>query len=446
MTVIAPDAVCTPQGLKIGHTVVVEDGSIIGVDPAGRHPVDVALPGRVLLPGLVNAHSHAFQRAFRGHVQWRAAGSDDFWSWRDRMYAVANGLDPEGVQAVSALAFLEMALAGVTHVGEFHYLHHQADGTPYADPDELAKRVIAAATEVGIRITLLRVAYARGGPGAALRPDQARFADCSPADVLDALARLQPLQSDPRVRLGLAAHSVRALDASWLAALSAWPGVVHAHVSEQPAENEACLAEHGRSPTAVLEHAGLVHDRFTAVHLTWPLQGDVDRLAAAGARVCVCPTTEQDLGDGWLPMEPRLRLPLCVGSDSHARIDLFEEARCLELHGRAVAGRRNVLAPEGEPDGLAHRLLQSASAEGARALGGAGGGIAVGQPADLVAVDLRRTAADGVPPLQAAAFVATPEWVDHVWVAGRAVVVDGAHPRQEEIRRAAAPHLSRAAV
>jgi formimidoylglutamate deiminase len=390
---------------------------------------------------MVNAHSHAFQRAFRGHVQWRPAGRDDFWSWRDRMYAVASSLSPEGIEAVSALAFLEMAEAGITRVGEFHYLHHQPDGTPYDDPDELAKRVIAAARSVGIRIALLRVAYARGGPGTPLRPEQRRFCDHDPARVLEAAERLGQTR-DPAVTTGIAPHSVRAVDAAFLAGLADWKGVVHAHVSEQPAENAACQLENGCSPLALLARSGLVSERFSAVHLTHPLEGDVDLLAAAGGAVVVCPSTELDLGDGFLPVEARERLRLCLGTDSQARIDPLEEARALELHARGLAGRRNVLSPEGAPHGLAERLLRSATIEGDRALGGLGSGLVVGAPADLVVVDLRRPAAEGVPPLEAAVFGGTPEWVEQVWVAGRQIVAEGRHPERERIVAAARAALS----
>ena len=317
----------------------------------------------LVLPGLVNAHSHAFQRAFRGHVQWKAAGKDDFWSWRDRMYATANRLDPEGVQAVSALAFLEMVKSGITHVGEFHYLHHAPDGTRYEDPDELAKRVLAAAEQVGLRITLLRVAYARAGVGKPLRPDQARFGDRDPEDVLAAVERLSAHASD-RVRIGLGPHSVRALDADWLRALGAYEGIVHTHVSEQRAENEACRSEHGASPLQVLADAGLVGERFTAVHLTWPRQGDVQLLEEAGGSVCACPTTELDLGDGFLPAEVMDRLPVCVGSDSHAVIDLWQEMRSLELHARANPGPAQHLGPRGRAPGP--RRAPAPGGDGAR--------------------------------------------------------------------------------
>lgn len=410
-------------------------GSGAGPGSAGR---------RLVLPGLVNAHSHAFQRAFRGHVQWRSAERDDFWSWRDRMYTVANRLDPEGVEAVSALAFLEMAEAGITHVGEFHYLHHAPDGGRYDDPDELAKRVVSAARRVGLRITLLRVAYARAGVGAPLRPDQRRMGDRHPDEVLSAVDRLRRWASaDPAVMVGLAPHSVRAVPADWLRAFAGFVGPVHAHVSEQPAENEAAARESGGSPTRVFADAGLVGPSFTAVHLTHPLAGDVALLAAGDAQVCVCPSTELDLGDGFLPVEARERLRSCLGSDSHAVIDPWQELRDLELHARGLAGRRNVLATDDSVDGLARRLLAAASTAGSRSLGGAGSDLGPGAVADAVVLDLDRPAADGMPPLCAAAFAATPAWVDEVWVAGRRIVAGGRHPAREELRRAAEPHLLR---
>lgn len=392
----------------------------------------LALPGRLLLPGAVNAHSHAFQRAFRGRVQHRDAARGDFWTWREAMYRVANALDPDELEAVSRLAFLEMALAGITEVGEFHYVHRAPDGSAYDDPDELARRVIRAARDVGIRITLLRVAYHRAGPGEALRPEQARFRADSPDEVLRAIERLSGGSPDG-VRVGLAPHSIRAVPPDWLPELAAYTGVVHAHVAEQPAEVSACLAETGLSPLALLDRAGLVTERFAAVHLTFPSEGDVDRLAAADASVVVCPTTELDLGDGLLPLEARTRLRLAIGSDSHAMIDPWYEARTLELHGRAQANRRHVLTPPGEDTGLAARLLRAATVDGARVLGSDAGRIEVGAPADLVALDLRGVELLGMPPLEAAAFGVGPRHVDRVWVGGREVVTDGRHADQQRI-------------
>jgi formimidoylglutamate deiminase len=432
--------VYTPRGLLTDHVIEVDAGIIVGVAPAERYPhVDHDLPGRLVLPGLVNAHSHAFQRAFRGHVQHRPEGRDDFWSWRDRMYGVALGLSAEGVQAVSALAFLEMAEAGVSRVGEFHYLHHQPDGTPYQHPDELAHRVLAAAEEVGIGITLLRVSYGRAGMGQPLRHDQRRFADAHPDAALEAVERLRARGA----QVGLAPHSVRACDRDWLTSLARHEGVVHVHASEQPAENVACEEEHGCSPTELLRRVGLLSERTTLVHLTHPLPGDLERVTEADATVCVCPSTEMDLGDGLLPVEVRERARLCLGTDSHAQIDLLREATTLEMHARALAGRRNVLTPRGERHGLARRLLQAATTAGSRSLGADARGLVAGAPADLVAIDLRRTAAEGVPPLEAAALVATADWVDQLWVSGRPLLRAGQHPERERIVARARPHLPR---
>jgi len=437
---LKPEWTWTPGGIARNLAVVMDDtGSIVEVVPAERYPEGgEALPGRLLMPGLVNAHSHAFQRGFRGHVERREAedrgAQDDFWGWRVRMYGLANGLDPEGVRAVSALAFLEMLEAGITRVGEFHYLHHQPDGTPYDDPDRLAHGVLQAAADVGIGITLLRVAYATGGIGTPPAPNQRRFVDRRVEDALTALERLGSEGHD----VGLAPHSVRAVPEAGLRDLSAWGGVVHCHVSEQPAENEACVAAYGRSPLGVLHDAGLVGEGFTAVHLTHPMQGDIDRLVQAGGTVCVCPSTELHLGDGFLPMEARTRLPMSLGSDSHAWIDLLREASTLELHGRGVAGRRHVLDGAAVPgSSLAERMLWSATQGGARSLGRPPARIEAGAPADLVALDLRRPAALGVPPLEAVAFAGTADWVDQVWVGGRLVVRDGRHPARTEVLRQA---------
>ncbi|MEO0603031.1 MAG: formimidoylglutamate deiminase, partial [Myxococcota bacterium] len=326
MPILAPDAVLTPRGFVRDDVVVVEAGRVTSVGrlPAGDSGEVVRLPGRVLVPGLVNAHSHAFQRSLRGTLTDGSA--IDFWRWRDRMYALVQSLDPDRIEAISALAFAEMAEAGITHVGEFHYVHHQPDGTPYADPDELAHRVVAAARTAGLRITLLRVAYERNGDQP-LHDAQRRFVDPGPAPVRAAVARLAARYAgDDDVIVGLAPHSVRAVPPTSLEAFADFEGPLHVHVSEQPAENAFCQAESGRSPTALLDDCGLLSERFTAVHLTWPEAGDVDRLERSGAGVCACPSTELELADGFLPVDVRRGLPICLGSDSHARIDLFDEA------------------------------------------------------------------------------------------------------------------------
>jgi len=352
------------------------------------------------------------------------------------MYAVANGLSPEGIEAVSRLAFLEMAEAGITAVGEFHYLHHQVDGTPYMDRDELAKRVIRAATSVGIRVCLLRVAYGRNEPGVPLGDEQRRFGDRDPDAVLGAIARLEQLD-DPLVSVGLAPHSVRAVPPDWLEPLSVFNGIVHSHVSEQPREVSLCRAEHGTTPVRALRDAGLVSERFTGVHLTHPDPADLSALRELDGAVCVCPSTELDLGDGFFPVEGRAGLRLCVGSDSQSLIEPLAEARAVELHGRALAGRRNLMAEPGVRDSLARRVLAIAGVEGARCLGLDGRGIAIGAPADFTILDCNRPAACGVPPLEAAAFVADPSWIRSVWVNGVEIVSDGKHPDREVIVREA---------
>ncbi|MDO9280738.1 MAG: formimidoylglutamate deiminase, partial [Pseudomonadota bacterium] len=357
MSFLLPDLLYSQGALRPALAVRIVDGRVTDVLPVESLPPDAVverLPGRALLPGFVNAHSHAFQRGLRGHVQY-ADGPDSFWSWRDRMYRLANALDPDGIEAVSALAFLEMARAGFTTVGEFHYLHHAPDGTRYADPDELARRVVAAADRVGIRIVLLRVAYARAGAGRDPDPLQRRFYDRGPDDVLAAVARLRATG----VAVGLAPHSTRACPADWLRAFAGFDGPVHAHVDEQPAEIAASLKEHGRTPLQVFADAGLVNERFTAVHLTHPDDDELATLRAAGGRVCVCPTTELDLGDGLFPVARAAGIDLCIGSDSHALIDPFTELRSIEWHARAASGRRNVLGPFGHPDGLANALLDA---------------------------------------------------------------------------------------
>lgn len=429
---LVPDGALVEAGVE-PVSVRIDGGRITAIAPTPSSGEAVErLAGRLLLPGFVNAHSHAFQRGLRGHVQHRGAAgrADSFWSWRERMYALATALDPDGIEAVSALAFLEMARAGFTTVGEFHYVQHQPDGTRYADPDELAWRVIAAAERVGIRIVLLRVAYARAGFGVEPNPRQRRFYDRSPDDVLAAVERI-----GKRAPVGLAPHSTRACPADWLRAFAAHPGPIHAHVDEQPAEIEASLREHGRRPLHVFADAGLVSERFSAVHLTHPDDAEIATLREAGGTVVACPTTELDLGDGFLAAERMEGVRLAIGSDSHALIDPFTELRSLEWHTRALTGQRNVLAHEGA-DGLALRLLRHGTIDGARSLGSEGGEIRVGAPADLVAID-GGVALAASRTLPALVFSGHPGMVRDVWVGGKRVVSEGRHPEEEGVVRAA---------
>ena len=435
--ILRPSGILSAGKPLSGHELVIADGRNAALRPA-TGPEN--LPGRLLLPGFVNAHSHAFQRGLRGHVQWRS-GDDDFWSWRERMYALATGLDPQGVEDVSALAFLEMAQAGFTTVGEFHYLHHSPDGRPYADPDELARRVIRAARRVGIRICLLRVAYGRAGFEQPANRRQRRFIDRDPDAALLAAKRLARIE-DPKVSVGLAPHSVRACPRRWLQAFSSFEGPLHMHVSEQPGENRQCIDETQVSPTALIDECGLLSPRFHAVHMTWPTAGDADRLRRSGAGVVACPTTELDLGDGFLQQDQLEGVPLSIGTDSHARIDPFAEIRALELHARGLQGRRNVLSPPEQVDGLALRLLDIGARGGAAALGLEGGTGAVGEPADWIGVDLNDPVLACARMLPAVVMAGHVGMVTHSWVGGDPVLVDRRHPLQAEILEAATRALA----
>lgn len=379
----------------------------------------------LVLPGFVNAHSHAFQRGIRGQTHRRVPGENSFWSWRTAMYQAANTLGPDELYAVTKTAFAEMLRAGITHVGEFHYVHHQPGGAPYDDPNELSWRVVQAARDVGIRLTLLEVFYARAGAGRAPLLEQRRFCDES----VDAyLRRVDALRAEG-VDVGITPHSVRAASSEQIAALVRYASdhglVVHTHLSEQPRENEECQAEHGTTPAGVFERCGaFARPRsFTAVHATHLADADFDRLATQN--VCVCPTTEADLGDGILDA-PRLQTAganLSLGSDSNAVIDLVQEARLLEMHDRlARQGRCRLNDAQGA---LAPSLVAAASAGGARSLGHDGGTLREGAPFDAVVIDLDHPFFHHVPPEHAvdALFAAgTSAMIRQVVVAGREMV------------------------
>lgn len=433
-TVYQPDVVFRAgRAEPNGSLCVDERGMVVATPPAGA--VVQRLPGKALLPGLVNAHSHGFQRVIRGRTEYVAQGraDDDFWSWREAMYLAATSLSPEEVELASRQAFIEMALSGITAVGEFHYLHHQADGTPYADVHELAKRVVKAARDVGLRIALLRVAYARAGYQVAPNPRQRRFIEPDVDTYLARSAELKAqLEKDSLVTVGLAPHSVRAVPRSWLTriAQARWAGPIHLHVSEQPAENKACQAEHGRTPVQLIDETGLLGANTVAVHGIHLSADDIARLSGSGAQVCACPTTEANLGDGVVPADALLgaKVPMSLGSDSQARIDLLEEARLLEGHLRLLRQRRSVLDDgQGRATGLGERLFRIASQGGAQALGLKVGTLAVGEAADFFTVDMHHPSLAGVP-LEALPFAATSAVVKDVAVQGALIVRDGQHP------------------
>ena len=430
MTTWLPDYVYVDGRFQPDRAVVCDDAGKI-VEIVENAPDAIRLKGRALLPGMVNAHSHAFQRVIRGRTEHRSQHStDSFWTWREQMYAAANALEPDEIYAASRLAFLEMALTGITAVGEFHYIHHSRDGSPYSDPNLLEREVIRAARDVGIRIALLRVAYARAGYQTDPNPQQVRFIEDSPDVYLKNLEQLLDVNDD-MAWIGVAPHSVRAVPLDYLKTIVAFANErglpVHMHVAEQPAEVSACIAEYGRSPVALLETEGLLSKSFTAVHAIHVTPKAIAALARSGAFVCACPTTERNLGDGVVPADAYFDggVRIALGSDSQIQIDLLEDARELEYHLRLQKMERNVLAPM-----LAERLFDCASINGAASIGFDGGRIKPGAPADFFTVDLNDLSIAGSSPddlLTNIVFSLARTAVRDVVVAGKRIIENGKH-------------------
>lgn len=406
-----------------GVVIDVDSGIIRSVvrDVPTPPPGVPALRGLVL-PGFANAHSHAFHRALRGHVQ---KGPGDFWTWRDDAYRIASALDPDSYRDLARATFAEMALSGITAVGEFHYLHHGPGGAAYADPNEMTHALVAAAEDVGIRITVLDTLYLAGGFDRSLEGAQLRFSDGS-VDAWE--SRTSRLSDSQMVRHGLAVHSVRAVPAADLSRAGAVGRrrgqQMHAHVSEQPKEVGDCQAAWGVTPVQLLADHGLIDEQFTAVHATHMEGRDIPLLAAGRSGVCLCPTTERDLADGIGPAQAFAQsgIPLSLGSDSHAVIDLLEESRAVELDERLASGRRGNFTAES--------LLRMATAAGRDALGWSAAGLAPGGPADFVEIALdsvRLAGCDDSSLLESTVFAAGAADVRTVVVAGRVIVDGGQH-------------------
>ncbi|MFE0444489.1 formimidoylglutamate deiminase [Streptomyces fungicidicus] len=413
-----------------GVALDVRDGRIRAVHPGTPAPPPGAEVLRGLtLPGLANAHSHAFHRALRSTVQ---VGSGTFWTWREIMYATADRLTPDTYHALARAVYAEMALAGITTVGEFHYVHHAPGGTPYADPNAMGEALLEAAAEAGIRITLLDTAYLSSGFGQPPTTHQLRFSDGD----ADAWARrCSALREREHARIGAAVHSVRAVPADQLATVAGWAeereAPLHVHLSEQTAENDACQEIHGCTPAQLLALHGVLGPRTTGVHNTHLTAEDIALIGGSGTGTCMCPTTERDLADGIGPAAALQNegSPLSLGSDSHAVIDLLEEARAMELNERLRTRSRG--------HWTAAALLRAATADGHAALGWDDAGtIEAGARADLttLALDSVRTAGP-LPRLGAetAVFAATAADVRHTIVAGRHVVRDGTHTRVPDV-------------
>jgi len=419
-----------------------------GTEPEGRI---ARLTGRALMPGFVNAHSHAFQRLIRGRTQWRPRVSEgaDFWTWRTAMYTAANALTPDDVFEVSRFCFIEMLSAGITSVGEFHYLHRDPAGNAYEDPAELAQRVIAAADDAGIRICLLNVAYATGGIDEPLAIAQRRFGTPDiEAFLTDTVELADEAGRHPRVTVGVAPHSLRAVPRYWLPAIHSLAfglgAPLHMHVSEQPAEVTACLEKYGRRPVEVLADLGIIDEHFTAVHATHLTFREVEVLGIPGPTVCACPTTERDLGDGFLPGMELLDAGarIAIGTDSQTMIDPLGEVRLLEYHERLRRQHRILIHATTHGDQrleTAPVLLSVATGEGARSLRLAAGRIEPDAFADFVAFDLDHRALAGwtEDTLDALlALSAPPSVVSDVWVGGVQRIHAGRHRLDREAEAA----------
>lgn len=436
-------------------TVVCDDGGqLTSVAAANEVERAVVLKDRAMLPGLINAHSHAFQRVIRGRTEYRTSNSkDSFWTWREMMYSAATRLTPEDVYDASRMAFLEMALSGITAVGEFHYLHHGPDGSDYDDPNLLAKEVVRAANDVGLRIALLRVAYARSGYQTEPHPQQQRFIEKDAEDYLKNVEQLigdldrgssSTSEAARMAWVGVAPHSVRAVPLDYLKQVVRFANErelpVHMHVAEQQAEVSACIEEYGRSPVALLQTEGLLSERFTGVHMIHVTPKAIAMLADARAMICACPTTERNLGDGIVPADSFFQhgVRVALGSDSHTEIDLLEDARELEYHLRLQKMERAVLAST-EDDGLsaiAARLFACATMSGAESIGAGGGRLEPGRAADFFTVDLNDPSIAGASSddlLSAIVFSLSKRAVREVVVGGKRIVEDGRHAQQEEI-------------
>ena len=403
----------------------------VRVRPPRTSGETVRIPG-LTIPGIANTHSHAFHRALRGHTQ-RERGT--FWTWRDQMYEVAASLDPDTYFLLARATYREMAAAGIVTVGEFHYLHHGPDGTPYAEPNAMGEAVVQAAREAGLRLTLLNTLYLSSGFGEPPQGAQVRYSDGDVASWAERVASIRPREG---LVVGSALHSVRAVPRAALAeAATVVTGStpLHVHLSEQVAENDACRAAYGLTPTNLLADEGLLRPSTSLVHATHLTGADVAAIGKSGAHAAFCPTTERDLGDGIGPSRAlhTAGARLTLGSDSHAVIDPYEEMRAVEMHERLATQRRGHWS--------AAELIAAATTTGHASLGwDDAGSISPGMRADLVVLDdaSARTAGTGADE-RTVVFAATAEDV-------REVMVDGAWTVREGDRAQIGRELAEAVV
>ena len=421
------------------------DGIITGIEQGLENDADESISGLVI-PGMPNVHSHAFQRAIAGRTGPGGRRQDSFWSWREAMYRCANSITPEQFSAITAYVFLEMLKAGYTSCAEFHYIHHQVDGRPFAHPAEMSKRVFEAAEVSGIAITLLPVLYHSAGFGESGVTEQQRRFSNSADQYLRLMEDCQKtVVCNSLYSLGIAPHSLRAVTGKVLQeVLRAWPDQrcpVHIHIAEQPAEIESCLEHLGARPVAWLLDNFQVDERWCLVHATHLSDREVELAAARGVTAGLCPTTEADLGDGIFKAAQWLNAGggIAIGSDSNVRISVAEELRLLEYGQRLVTGQRNVLT---DADGTCGKSLHQRMAKGGGiAIGQRVGKLDIGYRADLLVLNDGHELLDGRDPdvaMDSWVFAGDRSNIKSVWVAGRCVIKQGVHLYEESIRSAAA--------
>ena len=443
------DAALLPDGWARDVAITIDaDGRIGAVTPdSPAHGADRR--SGIAVPGIPNVHSHAFQRGIAGLTERRGSGPDSFWTWREAMYRFIDRLEPEDLEALAGQAYVEMLEAGFTAVGEFHYVHHDASGRPYADPAEMAGRIAAAAAATGIGLTLLPVFYAQGDfGGAPAEAGQRRFMT-GPDDFLrlvDATRAAGAAVADAVI--GIAPHSLRAVTAEGLDAVVGGVGdvPVHIHVAEQQREVDGCLARYGKRPVEWLLDGGRVDHRWCLVHATQTTADEIEAIAATGAVVGLCPITEANLGDGIFAAGRLLDAGgrIGIGSDSNVFIGAAEELRLLEYGQRLRDRVRNVLAVAGGSVG--RNLVDAVCRGGAQALGRRVGALAAGYRADIVVLDADHPALIGKGEdgwLDGWIFAGDNGVVREVWVHGRRVVEDGRHPARDAIRSRYAAALAR---
>lgn len=413
-------------------------GSLSALTP-GSAAADGEATYELVMPGMINLHSHAFQRALGGLTEVAGEGPDSFWTWRDLMYRFARNITPEHIEAIAAQLFSECLRHGYTSVCEFHYVQRDQDGALYPRPAETAERVVAAAHQAGIGVTMLPVLYSYAGFGEQpLKPEQKRFRTDA-ADVLNIIAALEPLRG-AQVEVGVAPHSLRAASSAQIGeVLAALPAgrPVHIHIAEQQAEVEQCIAATGMRPVQYLMDQFKLDGRWCLVHATHLEPFETEALAASGAVAGLCPTTEANLGDGLFPLEPFLAGGgrFGVGSDSHISQSAVEELRWLEYGQRLLHQRRNVAASPAQRR-VGDYLWQGALAGGALAAGRPVGALAPGKRADLLVLDSAHPNLAGIAPedvLGTFIFCGNDNLVRDVMVGGRWVVQNQEHVAQREI-------------